>query len=66
MYSMWSGVSNYMSTLDRLTFVNVEVGAASYGILGKIPRAFTKSGLTCRAFNAWVFENTPKKRLCVV
>jgi len=30
---MWSGVHSYKSTLDTLTFVNVEVGAASYGIL---------------------------------
>jgi len=30
---MLSGVPSYKSTLDRLTFVNVEVGAASYGIL---------------------------------
>jgi len=52
---MWSGVPSYMSTLDRLTFMNVDVGAASYGIVGKIPRAFTKSGLTCKAFNARAF-----------
>jgi len=30
---MLSGVPSYRSTLDRLNFVNVEVGAASYGIL---------------------------------
>ena len=30
---MWSGVPSYKSTFDRLTFVNVEVGAASYGII---------------------------------
>ena len=52
---MWSRVPSYRSTLDRLTFVNVDVGAASYGIVGKIPRAFTKPGLTCRAFNARAF-----------
>jgi hypothetical protein len=47
-----------MSILDRLALriytpckMNVEVGTASYGILGKIPRVFTKSGLTCRVFN---------------
>jgi len=40
-----------MSTLDRPIFVNVEVRAASCGILGKIHRAFTKPGLTCMTFN---------------
>jgi len=52
---MWSGVPSYKSTFDRLTFMNVKVGAASYEIIGKIPRVFTKPGLTCRAFNARTF-----------
>jgi hypothetical protein len=52
---MQSGVPGYISTLDRLTFVKLEVGAASYRIQGKIPRAFIKPGLTCMAFNARAF-----------
>jgi len=52
---MWSGVPSYRNTLDKLTLVDVEVGAASYEILCKIPRAFTKPGLTCRALNAQAF-----------
>ena len=31
----WVEYLGYMSTLDRLTYVNVEVGAASYEILDK-------------------------------
>lgn len=31
-YMEWS-IPNYMNTLDRLVFVNVEVRAASYGFL---------------------------------
>ena len=31
----WVEYLGYKSTFDRLTYVNVEVGAASYEILGK-------------------------------
>jgi len=41
----------YKSNLDRPTFFNVEVGVTC-GILGKIPKAFTKSELMCIAFKA--------------
>jgi len=43
---MLSGVHSYMSTLDRLTYTNVEcIEAGSYGIRGRILRAFVKTGI---------------------
>ena len=42
---MLSGVHSYKGTLDRLTYTNVEcIEAGSYGIRGRIPRAFVKTG----------------------
>lgn len=41
---MWSGVPSYMSTLDGLTYVNVEVGPLPMEFWGKISRAFTIMG----------------------
>ena len=35
------------STLDRFTFVDVKVRAASYEILGKFSKASTKLGYMC-------------------
>ncbi|KAA0058061.1 pentatricopeptide repeat-containing protein [Cucumis melo var. makuwa] len=44
-------VPSCRSTLDRFTFVNVEVRVASYGIL----RAFTKLGYTCKTIKHGLF-----------
>lgn len=43
---------DYRSTLDRLTLVIVELGSVPMELRGKIPRAFTKPGYTCRAIKA--------------
>ena len=42
----------YMSTLDRLTYVIVELRPVPMEFRGRIPRAFTKPGYTCRAIKA--------------
>lgn len=55
-YFMWSGIPCYKSTLDRITFVNVEVRAASCGTLDKISRELTKLGLIFRVLNAQNFR----------
>jgi hypothetical protein len=44
---MWSGVHNYMSTLDRLIYTN-GIDAGSYGIHGRIPKVFVKTGIDVR------------------
>jgi hypothetical protein len=54
----------YMSTLDRLTYVIVELRSVPMEFRGRIPRAFTKLGYTCRAIKAWAIRIHLKKRLC--
>ena len=54
----------YRSTLDRLTFVIVELGSVPMELRGRIPRAFTKPGYTCRAIKAQAIRIHLKKRLC--
>ncbi|KAK2356786.1 hypothetical protein QL285_094111 [Trifolium repens] len=44
-----SGVPSFRSTLDRLTYVNVELRPVPMEFRGRISRAFMKLGLTCRA-----------------
>jgi hypothetical protein len=40
----------------------VELRAGSYGIRGRIPRAFVKPGYTCKAINARAFRIHLMKR----
>ena len=54
----------YKSTLDRLTYVIVELRPIRMEFRGKIPRAFTKPGYTCRAIKARAIRIHLKKRLC--
>jgi hypothetical protein len=54
----------YRSTLDRLAFVIMELGSVPMEFRGRIPRAFTKLGYTCRAIKAWAIRIHLKKRLC--
>ena len=44
---MWSGVLSYKSTLDGLTYMNVEVRPLPMKIWGKLSRAFTILGYNC-------------------
>ena len=53
----------YMSTLDRLTYVIVELRLILMELRGRIPRAFTKPGYTCRAIKAQAIRIHLKKRL---
>ena len=55
---------DYRSTLDRLTYVIVELRSVPMELRGKIPRAFTKPGYTCRAIKARAIRIHLKKRLC--
>lgn len=54
----------YKSTFDKLTFVIVELGPIPMELQGRIPRAFTKLGYTCRAIKARAIRILLKKRLC--
>src|SRR3954466_879959 len=54
----------YRSTLDRLTYVIVELRPVPMEFRGKIPRAFTKPGYTCMAIKARAIRIHLKKRLC--
>ena len=46
---MWSEVSSYMSTLEGLTYVNVEVRPLPMKSWCKFSKAFTILGYTCMA-----------------
>lgn len=54
----------YMSTLDKLTYVIVELRSVPKEFRGIIPKAFTKSGYTCRAIQAQTIRIHLMKRLC--
>lgn len=54
----------YLNTLDRLTYVIVELRLVPIEFRGKIPIAFTKSGYTCRAIKTLTIKIHLKKRLC--
>ena len=64
---MWSGVHSYRSTLDRLTYVNVEVWPLPMKIFwAKFTRAFTILGYTCMAVKYELFELYLGKVVCVM
>ena len=44
---MWSGVPSYRSTIDKLTYVNVEVRPLPMEFWGKFSRAFNILGYKC-------------------
>ncbi|GAU39727.1 hypothetical protein TSUD_144940 [Trifolium subterraneum] len=52
------------SSLDRLTYMNVELRPVPMEFRGRIPRAFMKLGLTCRAIKARAIKKHLKERLC--
>lgn len=53
-----------MSTLDRLTYVIVELRSVPMEFQDIIPRAFTQSGYTCMTIKARVIRLHLKKMLC--
>lgn len=55
----------YISTLDRLAFVILELGSVLMELRGRIPRAFIKPGYTCMTIKARVIRIHLKKILCV-
>ena len=59
-----SGVPSFRSTLDRLTYMNVELRPVPMEFQGKIPRAFMKPGLTCRAIKARAIKKHLVERSC--
>lgn len=54
----------YPSTLDRLTYVIVELKSVSMEFRAWIPRVFTKQGYTCRDIKIWAIRIHLKKSLC--
>ena len=57
-------IPSYRSTLDRLTFVDVEVRVTSYGILGKFSRGPTKLGYMCKALKKNHLELHSNNTVC--
>lgn len=53
----------YMSNLDRLTYVIVELRSVSMEFRGKIPRAVTKPGYTCMTTKVRIIRIHLKKML---
>lgn len=54
----------YMSTLDRLTYVILELMSVPMKFRGRISKSFTKLGYTCRVIKTWDIRIDLKKRLC--
>ena len=53
---MLSGVHSYRSTLDRLTYTNVEMRPVPMGFGAEYLECSLKLGYTCRAINARAFR----------
>ena len=58
------GVPHFRGTLDRLTYMNVELRPVPMEFRGRIPRAFMKPGYTCRAIKARATKKHLMERLC--
>ena len=59
---MLSGVHSYRSTLDRLTYTNVEMRPVPMGFGAEYLECSLKLGYTCRAINARAFRIHLRKR----
>ena len=59
---MWSGVHNYRSTLDRLTYMNVEQMPIPMRFRAKYLGRSLKLGYTCGTINARAFRIHLRKR----
>ena len=55
----------FESTLDRLTYVIVELRLVPMEFWGRVSRAFSKLGYTCKTIKAQTIRIQSKKRLCV-
>jgi len=62
---MLSGVHSYRSTLDRLTYTNVEPRPVLWNFEAGFLEHSLKPGYTCMAINARAFRIHLRKGLCV-